>query len=145
MGLFNPNAPLISDVSLLFQIAVAALLVIGFLTSKIRRNFMSHGILMAAALIAHTIAISFIMVPSLLAISGLLQNWQNNLASILVIHIALGTIAEVLGIYFVGAWLLGKGSIKSCLGKKRLMRATIALWFASIGVGFYFYLVFYPI
>ena len=143
MGLFNANAPLLSDASLIFQIIVLFFLLLGFLTARVRRSFLRHGIIMSTALVLHTISIMLVMVPSLLALSGLFQNLLNNLALIFVIHASLGALVEGLGIYFVAVWVLGKGSAKSCFGRRRLMQATIALWITSVVIGIYGYILFY--
>jgi uncharacterized membrane protein YozB (DUF420 family) len=144
MGLFNANAPLLSDVSLVFQIIVVFFLVLGFLIARVRRRFARHGIVMAAALVLHTISIILVMIPSLLRMGGLFQNLLNHLALIFVLHASLGVLVEGLGICFVAVWIHGGMSAKSCFGRRRLMQATIALWFGSLVIGICGYILFYP-
>lgn len=97
-------------------------LIWGFLNARSRRSFLRHGILVSAALALHTISIMLVMVPSLLAMGGLFQNLSSNLALIFVFHASLGGLVEVLGIYFVAVWVLGRASVKSCFGRKGLCR-----------------------
>ena len=144
MGLFNTNAPVLSDASLIFQIIMLLFLVLGFLTVRVRRAFLRHGILMTSALVLHTISILLVMVPSMLAMRGLFQNLSSTLAMIFVLHASLGSLVEVLGVYFVAVWVLERASVKSCFGRKKLMQANIVLWIASVLVGVYGYILFYP-
>jgi len=144
MGLINASAPILSDASLIFQIIVLCFLVLGLLTARARHSFLRHGILMSAALVLHTISIMLVMVPSMLAMGGLFQNLSNILALIFVFHASSGALVEVLGIYFVAVWVLGKASLKPCFGRKRLMQATVVLWIMSAVVGVYGYILFYP-
>jgi len=144
MGLFNASAPVLSDASLIFQILLICFLVLGFLTAKARHRFLGHGILMTVALALHTISIILVMMPSMLAMRGLFQNLSSVLALIFILHASLGGLVEVLGIYFVAVWVVGRTSVKSCFGRKRLMQATVVLWIVSVVIGVYGYILFYP-
>ena len=144
MGLFNASAPVLSDASLILQITLICFLVLGFLTARARHKFLRHGILMAAVLALHTISIMLVMVPSMLAMRGLFQNLSSSLALIFLLHATLGGLVEVLGIYLVGVWVLGRTSVKSCFGRKKLMQATMVLWIMSVVIGIYGYILFYP-
>jgi len=145
MGLFNPYAIFLADVNLLLQMVILAVLLAGFLLVKFKRSFMKHGVTMLAALVLHTVLIFGIMVPSLLSMeeAGLLTNLSDRLAFFTIPHAILGSIVEIMAIYFVGTFLFNRGDVKSCLKNKRLMQVTIILWFLEIILGVYIYVLLY--
>lgn len=145
MGLFNPYAFFLSDVNLLFQLAIFVVLLVGFFLAKFKRSFMKHGWIMLAALVLHTVLIFGIMVPSLLSMekAGLLANLSGRLALFTVPHAVLGSIVEILAIYLVGTFLFNRVNVKSCFKNKRLMQVTITLWFLEIILGVYIYILLY--
>jgi len=145
VGLFNPYAVFLADVNLLLQVAIFAVLLVGFLLAKFRRSFMKHGVTMLTALVLHTILIFGVMVPSLLSMeeAGLLANLSSSLALFTFPHAVLGSIVEVLAIYLVGTFLFNRGDVKACFKNKRFMQVTIVLWFLEIILGVYIYILLY--
>ncbi|HVP40675.1 MAG TPA: hypothetical protein VMS95_01815 [Candidatus Krumholzibacteriaceae bacterium] len=145
MGLFNPYAFFLSDVNLLLQMVIFAVLLAGFLLAKFKRSFMKHGITMLVALVLHTVLIFGIMVPSLLSLeeAGLLANLSGRLALFTVPHAILGSIVEIFAIYLVGTFLFNRVNVKSCFKNKRQMKVTIILWFLEIILGVYIYILLY--
>lgn len=141
MGLFNPAAPFLSDVNLLFQIAIFIFLALG-LSAKFKRRYIAHGAVMSIALILNTVSILIIMVPSFLSNPGLFENLSSPLP-LTVIHITLGSLAEVLGIILVAAWALSIHNIEGCIKRKRIMLITIFLWLVNLILGVFMYAVLY--
>jgi uncharacterized membrane protein YozB (DUF420 family) len=142
MGLFNIYATFLADASLLLQVAILLILTVGW-GFKRRRNYLKHGIIMGIAVALHTISIFVVMVPSLMASTGLFANPLNRLALTILPHSVLGSIVEILGIYLLSVWASNRGVSKACFKNKRIMKATIALWVAELILGIYIYILLY--
>lgn len=142
MGLFNTNAPVLADVNLLLQLAIALILPVG-LWFKFRHNYKKHGITMGLAVALHTVSIFAVMVPSLIASTGLFANLLNRLALVILPHAILGSLVEILGVYLLGTWALNRGVSKACFKNKMNMRVTIALWVIELVLGVYVYILLY--
>jgi uncharacterized membrane protein YozB (DUF420 family) len=142
MGLFNPYAVFLSDVNLLFQLAIFVVL-IGSIFFKFRRSYSRHGATMGIAVILHTVSVFFIMVPSLTASMGLFENPLAPLALVILSHAVLGSLVELLGVYLVLAWALRRGSLKVCFRNKRVMKPTFGLWLIELVLGVYVYILLY--
>ncbi|MCW4051866.1 MAG: DUF420 domain-containing protein [Candidatus Bathyarchaeota archaeon] len=142
MGLFNLNAPLIADLNLVLQISILMLLIAGVVIARLRRKFNRHGVLMGIALALNTMSIVIVMLPSILSFSGLFANLSTP-AVIVVTHAVLGVLVEVLGILLVANWIAQRVNIKSCVGRRNLMRVTLLLWFLELVVGIYVYVMLY--
>lgn len=143
MGLFNANAPLLSDLNLLFQIAIFVFLVAGLLVVKLRRSFMKHGAIMAVAVALNTVSIVLVMVPSLLSLRGLFETPLTSTALVIIAHAIIGSLTEALGIWIAGTWALHHREIKTCTKKKNIMRATVFLWLVELALGIYVYTMLY--
>jgi len=142
-GLFNANAPLLSDLNLLFQIAIFIFLVMGLLVVKLRRGFRKHGALMGIALIFNTISIAVVMMPSFLSFKVLFSMPFTRIALIVIGHTIIGGLAEILGIWLVGTWIFRHHEIKTCAQKRNTMRVTILLWLVELLLGIYVYTMLY--
>jgi uncharacterized membrane protein YozB (DUF420 family) len=143
MVFLNPSAPDLSDMNLLLQIAIFVILVVGFLGAKFRRSFIKHGTVMAIALVLNTISIFAVMIPSLLGIQAVFGDLFTRVALVIGSHAVLGSLVEALGIYLVGTWAFSPHDIKNCVGRKKIMIVTIALWFLELMVGVYIYAMLY--
>jgi uncharacterized membrane protein YozB (DUF420 family) len=141
MGLFNPAAPFLSDINLLFQIAIFIFLAVG-LSARLRHRYATHGTVMSIALILDTVSILIVMVPSFLSNPSLFENLSNPLP-LTIIHITLGSLAEVFGIFLVTAWALSIHNIEGCVKRKRIMLVTIFLWLVNLILGVYVYALLY--
>lgn len=135
---------LIATASLIIQIVVLILLVVGY-TYKRKTKFYSHGIIMAASVVLHLITIFAVMMPSF--VLGVIPYYVISEPLMLtsltgIIHGVLGIAAIALGIYLVAAWAFRK-NVQGCFKRKIIMRTTIILWFASLILGFLLYLIFY--
>jgi uncharacterized membrane protein YozB (DUF420 family) len=133
----------IATVSLVIQLAVLALLLVGFeLKRKMKLRF--HGIVMLAALVAHLTVIFAVMAPSFVValVPITLQNPASITGVLVPIHATMGSIAAVLGTWIVGSWRL-RQSTEYCMPKKKIMRATFIVWLVSLSLGVLLYLALY--
>lgn len=142
MGLFNPNAVFLSDVNLLFQLAILFVLVLGF-SFKRRRIYAKHGATMGIAVALHTVAIFAIMVPSLSALIGSFENLLALPELVILSHAVLGSLVELLGLYLVVAWVSHHREVKICFENKKFMKPTIILWLIELALGIFVYIVLY--
>jgi uncharacterized membrane protein YozB (DUF420 family) len=135
---------LVATVSLIIQIVVLLLLVVGYFY-KLKLKYYPHGAVMAIAVILHLITIFAVMVPSF--VLGVIPYYVIPEPLMLislsgVIHGVLGIVAIVLGVYLVAAWAFRR-NVKGCFKRKNVMRLTLVLWFASLILGFLLYAIFY--
>jgi len=142
-GLFNPNATLSADFTLLLQIVIFLVLLAGFVMAKAKRDFMKHGAIMGVAVVLHTASILGVMVPSLLGSSGLFESWSGNLPLALASHAALGIFVEILGAYLILAWALRRRDVKPCFKRKNAMRVALVCWLIELILGAYVYILLY--
>ncbi len=143
MSLLGDPFALAATASLVIQIIVLVVLLYGY-SLKRRNKFRQHGTTMLAAVVLHAISIFAVMVPSFF--SGFSSPEAFDFTSILVItaliHVPLGIIAFVLGLWIVASWHL-QTDLKPCFKKKLVMRSTIIIWIIALLLGVYLYLLFY--
>ncbi len=142
-GLINPYATFSADLTLLLQIAVFLVFLIGFVLVKTRRNYAKHGAIMGVAIALHTVSILIVMVPSMLSSGGLFENLLGTLQLTILAHAALGILVEILGLYVVLAWALRYKDVKPCFKRKTIMRVLAVLWTIALILGIYVYILFY--
>ncbi len=129
---------LVATVSLVFQLGVLALLLIGF-GFKQRLRFRLHGLFMFAAVALHLIIIGVVMVPSFVAIT-FFEKPAISISLFAPFHAAAGTATAILAVWIVGSWRL-RQSTKFCAPKRKFMRATFILWLVTLSLGVIFYLI----
>jgi uncharacterized membrane protein YozB (DUF420 family) len=142
-GLFNPNATLSADFTLLLQIVIFVVLLAGFVMARVKRSFLRHGVIMGVAVVLHTISILIVMMPSLLSSGGLFENWAGSLPLAVASHAALGILVEILGAYLVLIWALHPKDAQSCLKRKTAMRVVLVSWLIELILGAYVYILLY--
>jgi len=125
----------IGNVSLSLQVAILFLLILGLPLTKGpsgKKNFLRHGYSTVAALILHTILIFLVMTPSF--ITGFSEFGELSLFASVTVwsHAVLGTVAEVLGVIIVVAWLVKGPSKMSCVVWKRWMIPTFIIWVVAV-------------
>ena len=67
-------------------------------------------------------------------------NLGNALQVSALVHVALGTVAVLMGIWLVGSWRL-QADIQKCFARKWLMLATITVWSGAMFLGILLYAV----
>ena len=142
-GIFGTNAVLITDLTLLIQIA-AFILLLGALVYKTKGKFKIHGSVMGVALIVHFISFLIAMGPSFVGGFGFLttetlQFWVQTLW----VHAISGALSLALGFFLVFAWISKIPEIKSCFRRKRIMDVTILFWAISLIFGIATYIALY--
>jgi uncharacterized membrane protein YozB (DUF420 family) len=128
------------DINLLFQVLIIISLTVGYIVAR-RANFLDHGKLMSIAVSLNVLSFVFVMLPSLIEGAGAFVSTPTNPGVIIsAIHILVGGYALASGIYFVYRWRFSK-SYQRCLGNRRWMRWTAALWVIATltGIAFYYY------
>ena len=143
MGIFNPGAPFLSDLNLIFQVLIAAFLVLA-LFAIVRGKYRTHGMIVGCCVALNTISIFLVMVPSLLGLDGLISGLSTRLSLLVVTHAALGSVVETLGVFLVVAWVFNGTGVDSCFKRKHFMEAAIILWILEIVLGVYLYMTLYP-
>jgi len=142
-GIFGTNAFLITDLTLLIQIA-AFVLLLGAMIYKTKNKFKIHGSIMGVALIVHFISFLIGMGPSFVQGFGFLATETMQLGvQTLWVHALSGALSLALGFFLVVAWISRTSEIKSCFRRKRLMDATILFWAISLIFGIATYMAFY--
>ena len=131
-----------ATISLVLQIAVVTLLFVA-IQLKNRKKYREHGSLMVAAVILHLITVLAVMGPTF----GTFFNSSGTIvfdATVIMslIHVALGSIAVVIGIWIVASWHF-KTDVKGCFTKKKIMGPTFALWTLSALWGKIMYVIFW--
>jgi uncharacterized membrane protein YozB (DUF420 family) len=143
-GLLGTNAPLISDVSLVIEVAILIVLFVGRSYAK-KGILRTHGFIMTGALTLHALNILLVMTPSFAFFTEILSSDPNKLGiigtSIVLIHVPIGITAEILGILNVAQW--GFKPAIGCIKRRRLMLPLFLLWTLSSILGITMYAIYY--
>ena len=142
-GIFGSNAVLITDLTLLVQIA-AFILLLSALVYKAKGKFKIHGSMMAVAVLVHFISFLIAMGPSFIGgfdffITETLQFGVQTLW----VHAVSGALSLALGFFLVVAWVPKMPDVKSCFSRKRIMDTAALLWAISLVFGIATYIAFY--
>jgi uncharacterized membrane protein YozB (DUF420 family) len=131
----------IGTVSLALQLAVLALLIIGF-EFKRQQRFRTHGFIMLAALAVHLTVIGVVMVPSFVAglVPKILEKPTSVAALLSAFHAAAGTVTVILSFWIIGGWRM-RQSTNFCAPKRKFMRTTFILWLVTLSLGVMLYFV----
>jgi uncharacterized membrane protein YozB (DUF420 family) len=141
-GFLGTGAPFAADVNLIVQLAIGGALVAGVILAR-RKRYRAHGACQTTVLLLNLWMIGFEMWPSFrLQIAPRLPRvFHTSYYAIVTIHAALGTAAELLGIYIVlvAATKLVPPSLRFTQWK-RWMRIELALWGLALmcGMGTYY-------
>lgn len=125
----------LGDISLIIQVAILFLLVVGLPLVKglkSKKNFMIHGYLTTVAVAFHTVLIFVAMIPTLAEGMGEISELSLLNAVNLWLHVVLGTVAEVLGVLLVVSWLRKSPSQMACGRWRRWMLPTFVIWAVSL-------------
>ncbi len=146
MGFLHTGATFTADLNLLVQIGMGVALLAGARLARLRR-FRVHGRCQATVMVLNLVMISLVMVPSFRSqVSPNLQKTGSDLYYALpVVHAALGTIAELLGLYVVLV-ATGVPVVPARLrftNYRRWMRTTLVLWWVVLAFGAGTYVVWY--
>lgn len=138
-GIFGTKASLASDLSLLLQLVILVILIVGvkFGKEKTAKSLKRHGTIMTIVVVLNAIGILLVMLPSFVTNLSAVLNEPSTVGSPLTsIHVFFGILAEGLGITFV---------FKKFGNVRMWMRLTVAFWLIAIISGISFYLRYYVI
>lgn len=128
--------------NLLLQAVIFVVIALG-MYARLKHSYVKHAAMMVGGIVLHTISIFAIMLPSLLSFHSPLENPLTNFALVTLVHAAVGSLVELLGLLLVTVWLLHAGNIKRCFGRKGTMRITTVLWLIELALGVYVYVMLY--
>lgn len=137
MGLFGTGAGLKADVNLLVQLLMGAALLAGMVLAR-RRRYRAHAICQGGVMLLNLVMIASVMLPSFRdgVLPGLPRELGKPYYSVATVHAALGTIAQLLGLYIVlragTDWLPERLRFQNY---RLWMRTELALWWTVIGLG----------
>ncbi|HZS06700.1 MAG TPA: DUF420 domain-containing protein [Blastocatellia bacterium] len=136
-GFLGTGATFRADLNLVVQIAMGLALLVGRMLAR-RRQFGAHGICQASVMILNLALIGLIMWPSFQrqVIPQIPAGLKDSYYAVSTLHAALGTIAELLGLYVVlvaGTKILPEGL--RFQKYKPWMYTTLFLWWVVIFVG----------
>ena len=141
-GFLGTGAPFAADVNLIVQLAMGGALVAGVILAR-KKRYRAHGACQTTVLLLNLWMIGREMWPSfrLQIAPHLARVFRTAYYTIAAVHAALGTAAELLGIYIVlvAATKLVPPSLRFTQWK-RWMRIEFALWLLALvcGIGTYY-------
>ena len=141
-GFLGTGAPFAVDVNLIVQLAMGGALVAGVIMAR-RKRYRAHGACQTTVLLLNLWMIGFEMWPSfrLQIVPHVPKVLHTAYYTIAAVHAALGTAAELLGIYIVlvAATQVIPTSLRFTEWK-RWMRIELALWMLALvwGIGTYY-------
>jgi hypothetical protein len=142
-GFLGTLAGVIIDFTLLLQIVILVVLVVGY-KFKMDKKLRKHGMTMSAAVILHVISILTIMIPSMLKYSDLLLIDISSTPVIVTwIHATIGLLAATLGMFLVIEWRFRPPPEMRCAKRKRLMKPLLILWILALLLGITVYIYAY--
>jgi uncharacterized membrane protein YozB (DUF420 family) len=137
-GIFGTRAPLASDLNLILQLIILAILLVGvrFGKKKTAKSLKAHGRVMTLAVALNAVGILLVMLPSFVIIVSKVLNPLTIGFPLTSIHAFFGVLAEGLGVTLV---------FKKFGNVRRWMRLTTAFWLITIALGISVYLIYYVI
>jgi uncharacterized membrane protein YozB (DUF420 family) len=136
-GFLGTGAPFAADVNLIVQLAMGGALIAGVILAR-QKRYKAHGACQTTVLLLNLWMIGFQMWPSfrLQIAPHLPRVLHKTYYTIATIHAALGTAAELLGMYIV--LVAGTKLVPPSLRFtqwKRWMRIELALWLLALALG----------
>ncbi len=144
-GFLGTGATLAADLNLVVQIAMGAALLVGALLAR-RKRFAAHGVCQATVLLLNLVMIAGVMAPSFRQVKSQLPAGLELYYAVATAHAALGTAAELLGLYIV--LVAATNIVPQRLRFQRWkvwMRTELALWWAVVLLGVGTYCVWYRV
>jgi uncharacterized membrane protein YozB (DUF420 family) len=129
-SLLNTSAPLISEISVIFQLVSLSFLLIGFLFVK-QNKLRYHGVFMFLASILNIITVLTVMLPTAL---GLIETSIPGFNLLFRSHILLGLFVIGLSGYILVNWRFMEPG-PTCSQNKKWMLGLSLAWMAQIIIG----------
>jgi uncharacterized membrane protein YozB (DUF420 family) len=144
-GFLGTAAPLYADLALLFELAMGVALLMGWFLARTGR-YRSHALCQSSVVLLNFAAVALVMTPSFrVAVTPAIpDNFGNAYYWIATAHAAVGTLAEIGGLYVLvaaGTKLLPR---RLRLTRYKLwMRITLAIWWLVLLLGIATYVQWY--
>ena len=138
--LLSTSAPVSSDISMILQLVVMVVILVGFVFAN-KRSFMSHGVVMFIATLLNTGSILVVMIPVALRLGDSSIIGFNMLFRT---HALLGIIIEAAAIYLLADWRFQKPG-PTCFQRKNWMLTLTLVWIGELILGMLLYIRLYPI
>jgi uncharacterized membrane protein YozB (DUF420 family) len=144
-GFLGTGATFGADLNLVVQFVMAVALLMGGVLAK-RKRYRAHGICQTTVLLLNLLMIALVMWPSFHQQVGpvFARVFRKRYFAVATIHAALGTAAELLGLYII--MVAGTNILppRLCFKRWKLwMRAELMLWSAVLFSGLWTYYVWY--
>lgn len=136
-GFLGTGAALKSDINLVIQLLMGIALLLGMILAR-QRHYRAHAICQASVMALNLIMIASVMLPSFSqgVMPGLPSELKNPYYFVSTLHAALGSVAQLLGLYIVlraGTNWLPRAL---CFQNYKLwMRTELALWWLVVFLG----------
>lgn len=142
---YGINAPWLANANLIVQLAMGLALLAGMMLAR-RKLFRAHGICQATVVILNLVPIFYYMLPVFKrgVLPGVPANLGDSYYLVSTAHAALGTVAELLGLYII--LVAGTNLLPQALRFKKWkkwMRSELVIWWIVIGFGVGTYFVWY--
>ncbi len=144
-GFLGTGATFRADLNLIVQVAMGSALVAGTLLAR-RKRYTAHGICQTAVLLLNLVMIALVMWPSFhrQVVPALPEYLGNRYYAVATGHAALGTAAELLGLYIVLVAGTNVVPRRLCFQRWKLwMRVELALWWVVLLTGVVTYYAWY--
>ncbi len=138
MGFLGTSAPLQSDISLILQVIILAVVLYGITRAK-NKEYMKHGYLMLGSLILTLWNAFIVMVPKARSLVRMYRPY--GLSLLVRIHMTFGVIVLVLGLYLMWVWRLEEHG--PCFKQTGKMKKLAGLWIIEVLGGFVIYYLLY--
>jgi len=138
--LLSTSAPVSSDISMILQLAVMGVILVGFVFAN-RRRFVSHGAVMFIATLLNTGSILVVMIPVALRLGDSSIAGLNMLFRA---HALIGLMVEAMAVYLVADWRFQKPG-PTCFQRKNWMLILTLVWIGELILGMLLYMKMYPL
>ncbi len=141
-GIFGTRAIFQTDVDLVLQFVVLAMLLVGLAGRK--RHVRRHTAIMAAAALLQLATFLEFMGPIFLNnLTFFMTQVTMPLVVTFLIHAFTGTVTLVLGLGLIVAWATNANTTAPCYRRKRIMLWTEIIWGVSVALGILGYFIGY--
>lgn len=138
--LLSTSAPVSSDISIILQLVVMGVILVGFVFAN-KRSFMPHGAVMFIATLLNTGSILVVMIPVALRLGDSSITGFNMLFRA---HALLGLTVEAVAIYILANWRFQKPG-PTCFQRKNWMLTLTLVWIGELILGMLLYMRLYPL
>lgn len=145
MGFLGTRAEITADFTLLLQIVILFVLLLGY-KLKMDKRFRRHGITMSLGVVLHVISILLVMIPSLISFSDLLITEISTIPVLVTwIHALIGLLAVIVGLFLIVEWRFRYPPKMTCAKRRPFMKPLFTMWTIASLLGIVVYVYAYLI